>query len=464
MLTVINTQSIKNKLIKLKGVNSTSGFTGNKTTLQSAQTPECDQALDLSCLNFPKNYNNLLSPAATSFRGFESIAQRKELYPEDQKYREHLAKNIHCDPDKLMSIVGPQELSKILPTLKSENFLVGEGFDNVLNGTYKANLHLHTQGSDGGLSVKELLDQAALYSNSMNNPPLIIAITNHDVLNDLQEAMKIVASDPEKYKKILIVPGIEFSSQYSNKDIFNKPLLIEILGYCIDPFDKKLNSFLEKNRQKNFEHAEQILTEINNWGWGLDLKLDEAKEICPLVRIAGSQKFINSLKKYILKKFDEKFHDNHQVARQQIEDFFSKYIQNDSHESLNKATPAVERIFEVISGSHYKPILSVAHPGRIHLNVTNKGIAEMTAMNALFDRVKALGDKHNIKVGVEANYAYVPYYVHIPSFKWVPDVIKYCNKLGFLNTGGLDTHSKDIFTQMKWETFGLWDKIGNNKK
>lgn len=93
----------------------------------------------------------------------------------------------------------------------------------------KVDFHVHTTSSDGTLSPKEVVQRAH------NNNVKYLAITDHDTLNGLNEAIE----ESHKYN-ITLVPGIELSTQHNNESVhllgffkdnnFNNKELIEKLS------------------------------------------------------------------------------------------------------------------------------------------------------------------------------------------------------------------------------------------
>ncbi len=83
-------------------------------------------------------------------------------------------------------------------------------------------LHSHTNASDGTYTPTELVDYAAKKGLSS------LAITDHDTLDGLDEALAAAGQYPE----LEIIPGIEFST---HSDICKSD--IHILGYYIDTDD-----------------------------------------------------------------------------------------------------------------------------------------------------------------------------------------------------------------------------------
>lgn len=96
-------------------------------------------------------------------------------------------------------------------------------------------LHTHTTFSDGTFSPKELVKYAC--EKGLN----AIAVTDHDTTDGVAEAMSATENIP-----LEVIPGIELSSMYEDKEI-------HIVGLFIDPNDKILKSELEGLRKSREE-------------------------------------------------------------------------------------------------------------------------------------------------------------------------------------------------------------------
>lgn len=164
--------------------------------------------------------------------------------------------------ENLRSVVGPQELKRIVAenTNNRKFWVPGErpealadipdsnGLENVLNKDFGASIHIHTVNSDGKLKVNEVLDQAVKYADEYvkkNNQRFIVGITDHNTVEGCKEAVKILSSNPEKYKNIGVVLGSEISTKESSIGGYNfkKPEKLHILALCVNPYDASVNKF-----------------------------------------------------------------------------------------------------------------------------------------------------------------------------------------------------------------------------
>ncbi|MBR1776503.1 hypothetical protein IJ750_05475 [bacterium] len=176
-------------------------------------------------------------------------------------------------PSQLKSVMTKDELIKICKTLKEENFISNK--KNVKNGIFIADLHSHSNHSDGAISVSELMNQAAEYGdklNKLNGKKFIFALTDHDGVGGVKEALKIIAENPTKYKNVKFVPGAELSfpieCQYGSekyKRCKNNVEMSELLIYNINPFSKNTEEYfsdLYKKRKNGITESLKLATKI----------------------------------------------------------------------------------------------------------------------------------------------------------------------------------------------------------
>ena len=116
-------------------------------------------------------------------------------------------------------------------------------------------LHTHSDKSDGSLSPSELVDLA------VSKDLAAIALTDHDTTEGLDEAIV------RGFKTgLMVIPGVELSSEYHGQDI-------HIVGLGIDhhqeDFCEKLNEFVDSRKNRNRKMCAK-LTEA-----GLPIDYDE---------------------------------------------------------------------------------------------------------------------------------------------------------------------------------------------
>ena len=114
-------------------------------------------------------------------------------------------------------------------------------------------LHTHSNKSDGSFTPAELVDVAARKGITY------IALTDHDTVEGIDEAKKRaeeISSDPNApYKAPVVIPGIEFSTDWNGRDV-------HVVGLDIDHTNKefvsKLDFFIESREGRNRKMAENL--------------------------------------------------------------------------------------------------------------------------------------------------------------------------------------------------------------
>ncbi|MCD4817461.1 MAG: PHP domain-containing protein [Candidatus Cloacimonetes bacterium] len=190
----------------------------------------------------------------------------------------------------------------------------------------KIDLHLHTNYSDGIFSPKEVLELAA------KNEYTIISITDHDTLDGYRAAQEI----NHKYD-LKILPGVEVSSYYKNRDV-------HILAYDIAPDDQEFNELLEYIQKSRYIRAERIIENLEKLGISVDFERVKA--------LAGKNVLI--ARPHIARAMVEN------GTCKSTQEAFDNYIGNESPAYVLKKTPTVDEIIESIHRAGGVAVL--AHP------------------------------------------------------------------------------------------------------
>ncbi|MGO1367955.1 MAG: PHP domain-containing protein [Senegalia sp. (in: firmicutes)] len=125
-----------------------------------------------------------------------------------------------------------------------------------------ADLHIHTTESDGKLTPSQVIDEA------IKNDVKLISITDHDTVAGIEEAI----NRSKLYDNMKVIPGIEFSSIYKDKEV-------HLLGYFIDYKNIKLINLTNQIKTYRFERAKKIIRKLNNLDIDITMKeiLEESK-------------------------------------------------------------------------------------------------------------------------------------------------------------------------------------------
>lgn len=173
------------------------------------------------------------------------------FFPQDTEYKKELLKsaaNPEYTLDNMKPIIGQDELAYILKKYDKhpEKYMTDlneqgdlKGVDNL---TYRIGLHSHTTFSDGEMTPEETLNQAAQYADRVKSKhpferyPMIIAITDHFNTKGCIEAIDIIQHNPEKYKNLRFVIGME-NETYVKLPSQKEERPIHILVWCINPYE-----------------------------------------------------------------------------------------------------------------------------------------------------------------------------------------------------------------------------------
>lgn len=114
----------------------------------------------------------------------------------------------------------------------------------------QVDLHTHTSKSDGSYTPVELVDYAIEKGLSA------VAITDHDTTEGLDEALSHAESLRSQGKaSIEVIPGIEFSTKYEEKDVHIVGLFI---SYHAPAFQKQLGDFVTSRINRNIKMCAKL--------------------------------------------------------------------------------------------------------------------------------------------------------------------------------------------------------------
>ncbi|RMD91823.1 MAG: PHP domain-containing protein [Calditrichaeota bacterium] len=111
-----------------------------------------------------------------------------------------------------------------------------------------ADLHLHTNLSDGAYSPKELIDKLLPFGLKA------IAIVDHDEVGALEDAIRY-----GKKQGLEVIPGVELSVRF-------KHIEIHLLGYFIDFQNEELKEYLKFVKSERIKRVERIIKKLEKSG------------------------------------------------------------------------------------------------------------------------------------------------------------------------------------------------------
>ncbi len=197
-------------------------------------------------------------------------------------YVKELAKSLsdelhtNVKPKNLKSIISGKELLTELKTLKAENYCASS--ENIKKGIFLADLHSHSNFSDGQAPVSTIINQVANYADyayGKTGKKFIYALTDHDNANGVKEAIKIISKNPKKFKNVKFVTGSELSFVIKSNKTSNQFETSEILVYGFNPFNKSVTEFFKNIQTKREYYAEQFINDLNKMFRYADFSLEE---------------------------------------------------------------------------------------------------------------------------------------------------------------------------------------------
>ena len=246
-------------------------FTDNKIHFRQKTTNENNDDKYIYEYEYAKNRPDFKKTAAYSASiiaaglGVIYIARNMNV----TKYARTLAKSleahasIKASPHSLASVMGGDELLRLLPTMKNKNYDVS----NLSNGVFRIDLHSHTAYSDGKGLVKNLLDDAADYADKLNEKTkqkFIFAFTDQDSLDSVKAALEIIAENPDRYKNLRFVPAVGVSFAHKATKSGNPCEMSELLVYGINPYSKKINNFITNIKNKRILMTNNFIEDARN--------------------------------------------------------------------------------------------------------------------------------------------------------------------------------------------------------
>ena len=390
-------------------------------------------------------------------------------FPKDVEYRKELLRAIGIPESKwfsIRSIIGGQEYKSIVSEFADfpEAYTPGKSLltvsqddyelTGVMSRNFRISLHNHTTKSDGLMSIQELLDQAASYADEVaksnrlkdiviaEDSPFTIAITDHDTVDGCKEAVRIIASNPEKYKNLRVVFGTELSVE--NRMLGNnltKPVPFHMVVNCINPFDKSLNEFLDATKvtrknvaQKFFEEYQAELQHTQARDVASRIDLDEAREFSPTLQEGLNYPWYY-MKEYVRTKLTPADEKSALITFSRLQ---SKY---EPRLNLQDYCMDMSDAMELFAKQDYG-YMTLAHPALTPIGGCIKnGHEAHQHLATLIKMFKIRGGEKSL--GAELYY---PYFGDVArSRDWLEMISKASKESDLLPTGGLDSHGKSIF-------------------
>lgn len=370
------------------------------------------------------------------------------------------------DPKRLASIMSGDELLAKLPHLSKINYKASP--DNIQKGILKADLHSHSNYSDGEGLVKNLLDDATDYADVLftkTKQKFIYALSDHDTVEGLKEAMTIMAGNPQRYQNLNFVPAIEVSFAHKASKTGNPCEIAELLVYGINPYSAKVNQFLDNIRKKRTDMIQNFIK-------------DASKE-CPLTKFSFEEfskyyefeKYGNLMNiHWRVYHYTQTKHAITQYASKINKDpelLYNKIMENSKGASIGKLHDEGKLPADIQESQNFKDIMHKYEP-----HVENGKIIA-SSENTFEEVINAFKDEKGIFMAFAHPYYYAERvdnpveglkyfmehshglikgsesYHQAYQSRIKPDDIEHLQKetekLGLLNLGGQDNHKRKLF-------------------
>jgi predicted metal-dependent phosphoesterase TrpH len=204
----------------------------------------------------------------------------------------------------------------------------------------KIDLHSHTKYSDGHLTPKELIDRAH------NMQVDVLAITDHDTVDGIQEAMDYQSMQK---RSMQILSGVEISTSWHNFDI-------HILGLNVDHNNTQFLSRLGQQSQERDRRAQQMSDKLAKVG--IEGVFEQAKILAGKGQITRAHFARVLVERRVVKDFDA---------------VFKKYLGKGKKAHVKPQWIEIDEAITWIQDAGGKAVL--AHPG--HYDMTSKWLKRL---------------------------------------------------------------------------------------
>lgn len=267
----------------------------------------------------------------------------------------------------------------------------------------KIDLHIHSNYSDGVLSVFQIIDEA------VKNKVQIISITDHDSIKGYSKKLFEYA----KEKSITLIPGVEISTKYQGFGV-------HILGYNIDLNNEKLNNLLENSQKNRIDYLENVANKLRNFGYEINTHKLKKLESVTKAHIALDVIKNENNKELLLSIFGK-------IPNKGLCLFIETLLNENCPCYVKKESISPKEVSLVIKNAG--GLVFIAHPVAYHYedNVNEETILKLA--------------KEINADGIETGYVYITKNIEVvnESKRWQ----KFANENNLLTSIGSDFHKED---------------------
>lgn len=277
-------------------------------------------------------------------------------------------------------------------------------------------LHLHTYYSDGSLSP------AALVAMAKERGASVIAVTDHDGIDGVEEAM-----EAGETLGIKVIPGIEFSAELPDF-LDSSPCFMHLLGYGFDITNGELRQEVKEILKRRKERNIKLLNALREKGYILD---KQDFQVYPQQTYIGKPNFARALlKQGYITELKEAFQAG-------------EFLEAPEIKAIHRVKIDVREAISLIKDAGGVSVL--AHPMKISYKGKNQpgqaGFFEM--LTSLLLRLKKSGLQ-----GMECYYSrHLPYETE--------RLLDLAAKLNLLVSAGSDFHGPEFDPNLKIGTLAV---------
>lgn len=244
----------------------------------------------------------------------------------------------------------------------------------------KADLHTHTDASDGDYTPEELTLKAKKKGLE------IFSITDHDTIKGYLKAKPVA-----KENEIKLMAGVEFTAAWKDREV-------HILAYCFDENNTEFLQLLIRQKKARKDRMKKIVSHLQKQG--VDIEYDEVVAEARGGNIGRPHAASVLISKGLVASVGEAF---------------IRYLSSERLKDIKTEYAALDEIIRIVRAA--SGVTSLAHPGRLY---SSEDLEELVSFG--IDGLECIHPSHNFTV--QRNYA------------------KMAKDRGLLVTGGSDFHGK----------------------
>lgn len=201
----------------------------------------------------------------------------------------------------------------------------------------KADLHIHTNASDGEYEPGEILQKA------IKKGLKTIAITDHDSIKGYIKARELNSDN-----QIELLSGVELSVRWNGREV-------HLLAYCFDADDENVNLLMLQQSRARRLRMEKIVEKLKKQGISIDL--DEVKAEAGFSNIGRPHAASVLVNKGVVASFGEAF---------------IRYLSSEKLQGIDTEFCTLQEGIKVMQAAG--GVVSLAHPGPLYSAAEIEGL------------------------------------------------------------------------------------------